>query len=1173
MLKYIFAAVFAVLAWAAVLVFGLPLWPAIVATGVIVLVLIAAFLIGRLNAKRAASKIERGLEDQGKRHAKGGRPDRQHEIASMQDEFRKAVRALKTSKLGRGGGDALATLPWYAIVGPPGGGKTTALLNSGLRMPYQAKRGVRGVGGTRNCDWWLTNHAIILDTAGRWTTEDDDHDEWLAFLDLIKRSRPVKPLNGVLLAVAVDLLDPDEDKLNDLALKLRERLDEITQRLDVVLPVYLLVTKCDLLPGFNETFGDLREKERAQIWGVTLPLAAVPAERSEKLREHIVELENVIERRSLLRMTDERRLEARRAMYEFPQQFAALKGPLFALVDAMFPDNAFDDTAALRGVYFTSGTQMGQPIDRVVGRLAQGLGLSNVPGIAAPPPKPRSYFLRDVFMNVVFPDKDAAMMSSQALRKQRLTKIGVAVAAMMVSLGFLFLPFKAYLDNRQLISEAQGVVETLTSKAPLAPAALATLAGASKRMADLGVDGPGLFSRFGMYPGDTLLQPFQDAVQQQVIQRLLGDARDQLTALARRRSAVDPQLATSALTFYLLATDRKAQDEPTDSSKLWRDRWIPEVQRTATAIWAAAESGGQSSAEAKAALGEFVRLYAYLIPVLAKFQPRDVMLVSRAREALLGGRTGDPVEEMIGRATGLPKDIELIDVFGAAAANYRGGDKPDGGPKVRGAFTPDGWPILKKQIKAMMDEEEIDDLAWVLGPAAKRDRVDAGVLQSAYFRKYFEEWKTFFGDLQARSPTGLDDARALMQSVVRQKPLESLWSRAQENLVWKDDSPLNVLAGRGTSMLKNRITDIKKKILGEDAVAAEKKKADGRPRRAALRTPTADDPLKPEDLAGAFSAFLAFGTKEPSGVAMYAQAVNELLSTLEEGTPNVKQFRDTLKSQRLKLANYIVAFNESGWEGPVLERLLFPALTGAEVSVLGTNECAANRKWRESVVTAWEQMIEGKYPFAAKASKDAQVADVEKFFQPGAGVLWQYYTENLVADIAHPANTTTFQGKDDATVRYTAPLMAFLKRAQELTDFLFAKDKSKLSFVYSVRVKPAPAYSKIVFELGTTRLTVLTTRDRWQEAVFPSRVAYLNLQGKTNGQLGYADREWALFRLLDQGNPKPVHEVEDYILGTFTPPLSDTSLEIMFKPSQLSGMWRGLDLPRSIVGGAKGCGR
>src|SRR5262249_61015588 len=101
-----------------------------------------------------------------------------------------------------GGRPALYALPWYMIGGPPAAGKSTALLASGLNFPYTpgSGRGIRGVGGTRNCDWWFTQEAILLDTAGRYMTEEDDREEWLAFLSFLRKNPPKKPLNGVLVA-------------------------------------------------------------------------------------------------------------------------------------------------------------------------------------------------------------------------------------------------------------------------------------------------------------------------------------------------------------------------------------------------------------------------------------------------------------------------------------------------------------------------------------------------------------------------------------------------------------------------------------------------------------------------------------------------------------------------------------------------------------------------------------------------------------------------------------------------------------------------------------------------------------------------------------------------------------------------------------------------------------
>ena len=103
------------------------------------------------------------------------------------------------------------------MIGPSASGKTTAIRSSGLKMPAGKAGEVRGVGGTRNCDWWMTNEAILLDTAGRWSTDDDDRDEWLAFLDLLQATRPKKPINGILLAISVTDLQGNEEQIGELA--------------------------------------------------------------------------------------------------------------------------------------------------------------------------------------------------------------------------------------------------------------------------------------------------------------------------------------------------------------------------------------------------------------------------------------------------------------------------------------------------------------------------------------------------------------------------------------------------------------------------------------------------------------------------------------------------------------------------------------------------------------------------------------------------------------------------------------------------------------------------------------------------------------------------------------------------------------------------------------------
>ncbi len=203
------------------------------------------------------------------------------EAQALRTRLTTALDLLKTSLRRRG---YLYEQPWYAIIGPPGAGKTTALLNAGLRFPLAEQMGhgtsaVAGVGGTRLCDWWFTENAVLIDTAGRYTTQDSsaavDRAGWNAFLDLLKETRPRQPLNGLLVAFPLsDIAQAPAAERRAHAAAIRGRISELQTRFGVRMPVYVLFTKADLIAGFTEFFDDLDRERRAQVWGTTFDCAA-----------------------------------------------------------------------------------------------------------------------------------------------------------------------------------------------------------------------------------------------------------------------------------------------------------------------------------------------------------------------------------------------------------------------------------------------------------------------------------------------------------------------------------------------------------------------------------------------------------------------------------------------------------------------------------------------------------------------------------------------------------------------------------------------------------------------------------------------------------------------------------------------------------------------------------
>lgn len=365
-------------------------------------------------------------------------------------------------KLKKSGGKTyLYDLPWYVIIGPPGAGKTTALRNSGIEFPgldAMPEQGA-GFGGTRNCDWWFAEDAVLIDTAGRYTTQDSDKgaDEasWIAFLDLLKNGRPDQPINGVILAFSVDqMLNASEAELSAHAQTVRDRLGEIHERLKIDFPVYVLFTKADLIAGFREYFASFSASRRKSVWGVTFQTRDRTAPTHQDVPAEFDALVNRLSDEVIDRMNEEPDGVSRISIFGLPGQMAMLRDNISEFLRLIFEPTRYKTNAILRGFYFTSGTQEGTPIDQVLGAMSRNQGAAEFqPAFMSGQGK--SYFLHDLLKKVIFEERDWVSFDHKAIRRAKLRRsaamtliVGCTVAA-MAAFGFSFW------KNAQLLAEAE----------------------------------------------------------------------------------------------------------------------------------------------------------------------------------------------------------------------------------------------------------------------------------------------------------------------------------------------------------------------------------------------------------------------------------------------------------------------------------------------------------------------------------------------------------------------------------------------------------------------------------------------------------------------------------------------------------------------------------------------
>lgn len=384
----------------------------------------------------------------------------------LKARFKDALKTLKTSSLYRGRSERWrGDLPWYLLIGPQGSGKTSLLDFSGLEFPINKidRKLTRDTRGTSHCDWYFADHGVLIDTAGRYMTQADtvDTHAWNTLLDLLRKGRRDRPLNGVLVTIPAHILLNDEQDIESLAHSVRARLQEVHQKLHVDVPIYLVLSKADGLPGFEAFFDQLTRDESDQVLGATFRKDQNGADVAV-LRGEFEALLYRLNSQLIMRMHQERDTRRRGRILDFPHQLGRIGERLCLFVDMAFTGNRYQRGSQLRGFYLTSSPYLTEEMDETAASIGAKLAVKT--GVLPTLRNGRSRFAHHLFSRVIFPEADLAGLDKRERSRIHWGQRALYVGSLAVLVLFGVLWASGFSANYERLEKLRSLAQAWTQQ-------------------------------------------------------------------------------------------------------------------------------------------------------------------------------------------------------------------------------------------------------------------------------------------------------------------------------------------------------------------------------------------------------------------------------------------------------------------------------------------------------------------------------------------------------------------------------------------------------------------------------------------------------------------------------------------------------------------------------------
>jgi type VI secretion system protein ImpL len=960
-----------------------------------------------------------------------------------------ANRKLRASQQGP---KSLDALPLIYILGDSGAAKTTLVQRSGLD-PELVAGAVPQAGEsvpTAVLNLWFTRQAALLEVG------DSIRQSTGLLSRLVARTRAKAyrsafgtgaAARGAVVCVSAEqlLLADGGTALMASARTIGAQLREISRMLGAPVPVYVIVTKLDRVPHFEQYVRNLSNVEVAQIFGTPLPRTEVSAGvyTDQATRTLTTALDGICYQLGEFRVEMlERENEPANApgVYEFPREFGKLRKNLNQYLVELCKPSQLSANPYLRGFFFTGiraqiVERMAQAPAAVEERAPQDasatqyLNISLGKAAASRPAQPAMVatrvpqwtFLPRLFPEVILGDKAALTASNQTAPARLFRRILYGTLAILFAIYFVLL-LVSFLHNSAIENRIQNAAHALPVTGPTSNSlpslsdlqALEQLRQTIVQLDGYHQDGAPWSYRFGLYQGDTLAARARSIYFDRFRPMLLNPAQANFVSYMRALPDApaangDFSLYASAynpLKAYLITTSNPDKSQSKFLTPVFLQYWVGSRQ-----VDADQQQLAQKQVDFYA--NELLRQPPYAITP-------DTLVVKHTRGYLSNFLAVTRIYQgMLNDADKAGPGIDFNKLYPGSATCVVDPHL------VRGAFTKAGYTAMQDAIQH--PERYANGETWVLGDQAGVSQNLASVsngLKGQYSGDYMKEWHLFLTDARVVNCGGLHDAPAR----------------------------LNTMAGANSPLLALFYT-----VSHNTAVADPQIKSTFQPTQAMVDPNAVDRYIGPGNTA-------------------YVNALLSLSGALDQVAANPAAGNDPAAFQpvltagsaaKLSAIQTTQTFNVDSQfhtEKTVLDLMQAPIECAVKLAPSpGAPANGAGQKICASI-----NPLLGKYPFANTSTTQASIADVNAVFAPETGAVWSIYGASL-KNFVVPLGAQ-YGPSPTAPQPVNPKFLTFFNHAARISAGLYPGGAKSPTLTFTLRFLPSPGVANATLVVDGQRI-------------------------------------------------------------------------------------------------------